>query len=58
MYQITTPSACGGLIVTDGVVVNGAPYFRFLVGRLLTDLHREAKQKSWKLELSHVDKIV
>jgi len=37
-YWIDVGTACGGIATENGVVVDTAPYFRFLVGRTLDSI--------------------
>ena len=44
-YWILTDRACGGVGVIDGIVRAACPYFRFMIGKRLTEI---LQIKEWR----------
>ena len=36
-YSVASRAACGGIMVENGIIINAAPYFRFMLGHKLEE---------------------
>uniref|UniRef100_A0A6M3LG05 Uncharacterized protein n=1 Tax=viral metagenome TaxID=1070528 RepID=A0A6M3LG05_9ZZZZ len=48
-YQIDMPYACAGITVTDGIVTDTAPIFRWMIGKRIDFILSWANKKKYKI---------
>ena len=38
LYSVKSDKACGGIVVRDGIVIETAPYFKWMMGKKIEQL--------------------